>query len=67
DITDEDRKARVRRIAREESERLLRCGGTRATREALQINRLTKAAEVMAQSLCIEFRATAAISPYSLS
>ncbi len=54
-ITDEERKARVQRIATEESERLLRCGGTRATRESLQIRRLTRAAEVMAESLCREF------------
>ncbi len=54
-LTAEARRARVQAIAAEESERLLRSGGTRAKREALQIGRLTKAAEVMAESLCREF------------
>lgn len=54
-LTAEERRARVQAIAAEESERLLRSGGTRAKREALQIGRLTKAAEVMAESLCREF------------
>ena len=54
-ITPEERRARVENIAREESERLLRCTGTRKKREALQIGRLTKAAEIMAESLCREF------------
>lgn len=54
-LTAEDRKSRIQRIAAEESERLLKSGGKRAKRETLQIGRLTKAAEVMAESLCREF------------
>ncbi len=54
-LTAEARKERIRKIAGEESERLLRCGGKRERREALQIGRLTKAAEIMAESLCREF------------
>lgn len=54
-LTAEERKARVQAVAKEESDRLLRCGGTRAKRESLQIQRLTRAAEVMAESLCREF------------
>ncbi len=54
-LTDEERRTRVQTIAAEESERLLRAGDKRAKREELQIGRLTKAAEVMAESLCREF------------
>ena len=54
-LSAEERKARVQAIAAEESERILRAGGKRAKREELQIGRLTKAAEVMAESLCREF------------
>ncbi len=54
-LTAEERKRRIAEIAKEESERLLRCGGKRERREALQIGRLTKAAEIMAESLCREF------------
>ena len=63
DLTDEERKARVRAIAASESERLLSCGGTRAKREALQIGRLTKAAEIMSESLCREFSREGGFSP----
>lgn len=62
-ITAEQRHERVQRIAKEESERLLRCGGTRAKRETLQIRRLTRAAEVMAESLCREFSKEGGFSP----
>lgn len=62
-ISKEDRRARVQRIAKEESERLLRCGTVRAAREALQIRRLTRAAEVMAESLCREFSLEGGYSP----
>ena len=63
DLTDEERKARVRAIATAESERLLSCGGTRAKRESLQIQRLTKAAEIMTESLCREFSHKDRFSP----
>ena len=62
-LTDAERRARVQAIAAEESERLLRTGGTRAKREALQIGRLTKAAEIMAESLCREFSHKNGFSP----
>ncbi len=62
-ITDADRRERVQRIAKEESDRLLRCGGTRAKRESLQIRRLTRAAEVMAESLCREFSLEGGYAP----
>lgn len=54
-ISAEERRERVKKIAEAESERLLRGAGTRQVREALQIGRLTKAAEIMAESLCREF------------
>jgi ATP-dependent helicase/nuclease subunit B len=54
-ISAEERRERVKKIAETESERLLRGAGTRQVREALQIGRLTKAAEIMAESLCREF------------
>ena len=54
-LTAQARRERIKKIADEESERLLRCGGKRERREALQIGRLTKAAEIMAESLCREF------------
>lgn len=62
-LTDAERRARVQTIAAEESERLLRTGGTRAKRESLQIGRLTKAAEIMAESLCREFSHKNGFSP----